>query len=220
MYIAPHALAAASALTAPRLAFHSTFMKGYHRAAVALEQIGTADALKQAVGLCEKGLHHYPGNGDLVGLLAGVRTRYDAMEAERKAGLVGADALKEQGNELFKSAQFEKAIEVYTRAYNACEDKTSETALKVLNNRAACNQQLSNFSAVMEDTTQVLEIEPNNMKAIIRRCLALEGMEKYRAALSDCRRGLLIDASNPILNQAQQRLGRSVRTLKKASAHM
>lgn len=42
----------------------------------------------------------------------------------------------------------------------------------------------------MDDTTQVLEHEPNNVKCLIRRAQALEAMERYRLALQDVRQVL------------------------------
>jgi hypothetical protein len=36
--------------------------------------------------------------------------------------------------------------------------------LKVYNNRAACYKQLSNFDGTIEDSTQVLEFKPDDVK--------------------------------------------------------
>ena len=40
---------------------------------------------------------------------------------------------------------------------------------QVYNNRAACYKQLSNFDGTIEDSTNVLEHEPDNVKALVRR---------------------------------------------------
>lgn len=51
-------------------------------------------------------------------------------------------------------------------------------AIKCYSNRAACYKQLSNFDATVEDTTAVLEVEPNNVKALVRRAQAFEAIER------------------------------------------
>ncbi|GMF45251.1 unnamed protein product [Phytophthora fragariaefolia] len=107
-----------------------------------------------------------------------------------------AELLKERGNDAFKSAAFEKAIELYGEAIEACSDKPgSALALSCYNNRAACNQQLSNFSGVIRDCTHVLEYDEKNQKALLRRALAYEGLERYRLALQDIRALLAINPS-------------------------
>ena len=42
--------------------------------------------------------------------------------------------------------------------------QSGELALKCFNNRAACYKQLSNFDGTIEDSTQVLEYKPDDVK--------------------------------------------------------
>lgn len=60
--------------------------------------------------------------------------------------------------------------------------------------------------------------QPRNVKALIRRALAFEGLERYRSALADVRAVLAIDPSIQVANQAQHRIGRAVRTLKSSGS--
>ena len=57
--------------------------------------------------------------------------------------------------------------------------------VKALSNRAACYKQISNFDGTIEDTTAVLELEPDNVKALVRRAQAFEAVERYKLALQD-----------------------------------
>jgi stress-induced-phosphoprotein 1 len=130
-----------------------------------------------------------------------------------------SELLKEEGNDAFKRAAFEEAIGLYTQAIEACGGKKySALALSCFNNRAACYQQLSNFSGVIRDCTHVLEFEPENQKALLRRALAYEGLERYRLALQDIRALLAINPTIEIANKAQHRLGEYVRKLKEESS--
>merc|ERR1712072_927684 len=80
----------------------------------------------------------------------------------------------------------------------SCEDQGSAMALAIRNNRAACYHQLSDYHSVVRDTSYVLDKEPCNLKALSRRMLALEPLERYEAALADARTLLRQDPRNEV----------------------
>jgi stress-induced-phosphoprotein 1 len=98
-------------------------------------------------------------------------------------------------------------------------------ALKAHSNRAACYKQISNFDGVIEDCSAVLEVEPENIKALIRRAQAFEGVERYRFALSDIKTVLSMPyekigkTNYDLCNMMQHRLNRTVQQLKKMSGN-
>jgi stress-induced-phosphoprotein 1 len=128
------------------------------------------------------------------------------------------ERLKEEGNAFFKKSAFEEAIAKYTEAINLMPHEYGKElnpiAVACYNNRAACYQQLGFYKKVTEDCSMVIEAEPKNVKALLRRGLALEALEKYRSALSDIRDVLAIDPTVEMANKAQHRLGQAVRRLK------
>lgn len=65
----------------------------------------------------------------------------------------------------------------YTECLDQIPDKRSPLAIKCYSNRSACHMQLSNFNATVEDTTAVLEMEPNNVKALGRRAQAFDAID-------------------------------------------
>jgi len=93
--------------------------------------------------------------------------------------------------------------------------------LKALSNRAACYKQISNFDGTIEDCTAVIEIEPENVKALVRRAQAFEGVERYRFALQDIKTVLNMPFENvgksnfDLCNMMQHRLNRTVQQLKR-----
>lgn len=192
----------------------SAFFKGYYRACQALKNLRRyAEALKVA----DDGLKRFADNADLQALKREVVPLAEAEEKARRRGMSKAELLKELANDLFKGSRFEDAIPKYSEALHACEDPHGALALTILNNRAACHKQLGNNQAVVDDTTVVLEIEPHNFKARLRRALALEALEKFRLALEDIREVLTQDPENRIANDAQHRIGQAVRVLKTES---
>ena len=88
----------------------------------------------------------------------------------------------------------------------------------------ACYKQISNFDGVISDCTAVLEVDPENVKALIRRAQAFEGVERYRFALQDVKTVLMmpynkVGKSNfDLCNMMQHRLQRTVNQLKKMNS--
>uniref|UniRef100_K3X3Q4 Hsp70-Hsp90 organising protein n=1 Tax=Globisporangium ultimum (strain ATCC 200006 / CBS 805.95 / DAOM BR144) TaxID=431595 RepID=K3X3Q4_GLOUD len=187
------------------------FVKGYHRHGVALKGL---KKYEEALATLRLGQRKDFNNRDLNKLITEIEPLQERQEQIRRSGLNPAELLKEKGNDAFKTAAFEKAIEHYSEALEVCDDQSSTLALSCYNNRAACNQQLSNFSAVIRDCSHVLEFEPENQKALLRRALAYEGLERYRLALQDIRTLNSINPNIDIANKAQHRLGEYVRKLK------
>ena len=207
------------------------------------------------------------GNADIVSMMSKVKPKYEAMEAKRKRGLSSTELHKEKGDEAYKAANFEGAIEHYGQCIEALKKEgkgESELILKAYSNRAACYKQISNFDGTIEgklytisitslefyyilnydraldsdslsvihflsiifyymtsDCTAVLEVEPENIKALIRRAQAFEGVERYRFALQDCKSVLTMPyekigkANYDLCNMMQHRLNRTVQQLKK-----
>jgi stress-induced-phosphoprotein 1 len=133
---------------------------------------------------------------------------------------------KERGDEAFKNANFEGAIEHYTKCLEGLQrrgESLSDLAMKAHSNRAACYKQISNFDGVIEDCTAVLEVDPENVKALVRRAQAFEGVERYRFALQDVKTVLNMPyakvgkANVDMCNMMQHRLNRTVQQLKASS---
>lgn len=163
------------------------------------------------------------GNPDIERMMSKVKPKYDALERKRKATLSATEIYKERGDEAYKAANFENAIDLYTQCMNGLKKErkeTSELALKALSNRAACYKQISNFDGVIEDSTAVLEIDPDNVKALLRRAQAFEAVERYRFALQDVKTVLAMPydkvgkANFDLCNGLQHRLQRTVAQLK------
>mmetsp|Transcript_14702 Transcript_14702/g.35906 ORF Transcript_14702/g.35906 Transcript_14702/m.35906 type:complete len:326 (+) Transcript_14702:3773-4750(+) len=167
------------------------------------------------------------GNPIVDKMLGKVKPKFEAMEKKRKAGLSPVERQKEQGDESYKAANFEVAIEHYSKAIDMLEKEGkqgSDLALKAYANRAACYKQISNYDGVISDCTAVLEVDPDNVKALVRRAQAFEGVERYRFALQDVKTVLQMPYSQvgkanfDLCNGMQHRLQRTVDQLKKMSS--
>lgn len=181
-----------------------------------LKEGNIVDAYKS----CDAGLRLDPTSADLNRLMDRIRPQYERAEKNRVANLDPKERIKEEGDALFKNAKFEEAIKAYTRCLDSISDKSSDLAIKCYSNRAACYKQLSNFDAVIHDSTVVLEYRPDDVKALVRRAQAYEACERYKSALQDIRQvlGYGVDvvgkATFDVANGMQHRLNKVIAQLR------
>ena len=86
------------------------------------------------------------GNRDVKKLESKILPAYEKAEAKRKKGMTGSALWKEKGDDLYKTANFEGAIELYTKCIESCKKEgkgESELIMKAYSNRAACYKQVS-----------------------------------------------------------------------------
>jgi len=167
------------------------------------------------------------GSPEIIALMKKIKPAYELQEQKRKKSLSGPELHKEKGDTMYGTANFEGAIPEYTLCLDNLKKAgkgDSELALKAYSNRAACFKQISNFDGVIADCTSVLEVEPANVKALIRRAQAFEGVERYRFALQDCKAvlalGLTVVGKTNIdlCHGMQHRLQKTVDQLKKMNS--
>jgi len=187
------------------------FLKGYHRTCNSLYNL-------EKYSECSKVLKKAFSNGfrmnnDLAAIKKRVDNKLTKIRENKRKTMLLYESLKLDGNELVKQSKYNDAIIVYTKALQ-CPNITDSIRVDCLNNRALCYQQHSDYRNIIADCTEVLEISPNNIKALFRRSSALEASEKYRTALDDIRKVLAINPKWEAANRAQHRLGKTVRQLK------
>lgn len=109
--------------------------------------------------------------------------------------------LKEAGNHAYGSKDFNKAIELYTKAI-ICKPEAV-----YYSNRAACYNALADWDKVVEDTTAAINLDPEYVKAMNRRANAYDKLEKYSESLLDYTASCIIDGfKNASSAEAVERL--------------
>jgi len=117
-----------------------------------------------------------------------------------------AQRTKEDGNEFFRTGKITQAIEAYSKALGLCTDKESLVKADIFCNRAACFVQLYEPHKVINDCNECLNISPMNTKALLRRGLAYESLDKMRVALDDFRKVMSLDPRNTVALQSSSRI--------------
>ena len=92
-----------------------------------------------------------------------------------------AEEFKTQGNEFFKSAKYEEAIEQYSEAI-FCNVPASKKAIYYCN-RALVSIKTENYALALFDAKDAIKQDPTNVKAYYRLGSANLAMNKYDVAL-------------------------------------
>jgi tetratricopeptide (TPR) repeat protein len=98
-------------------------VKRVEAAIQAADQQLAANDVTAAFRTVEQALRLDPTNETLARQMNRIRPLYERAEKQRVAGLDSRERIKEEGDNYFKAANFEKALETYTRCLNAITDK-------------------------------------------------------------------------------------------------
>ncbi|CAF3328850.1 unnamed protein product [Rotaria socialis] len=114
----------------------------------------------------------------------------NAMQ-EKSQRLETAEQHRLNGNAAFKSNNYEKAIDLYTKCIIL--DNTNPMAYM---NRAIAHYKLNSYDASITDCSQVLSKDPNHIKALFRRASCFIAKQKYEEGKRDLDILLTIDEEN------------------------
>lgn len=183
------------------------WLKGHFRKGVSQEALGLPDA---ALKSFEAALMTEPKNDEVqerVGILRSqIKDRNNSMKPAACKTMVEAKTI---GNSHFGDGKYEAAATYYTRGLALAQ--TPEDKATLYTNRAACRQQSHDYQSVMEDANSALAINPNHIKALLRRAIAYEGMEKWQPALDDYN---AVNRLSPGLQNVSQGVVRCQRALR------
>lgn len=118
------------------------------------------------------------------------RAQHKARKAAA-AATAAAEALRLQGNEAFSAARYEEAVGLYTDALNHAPRSAPLYA-----NRALSLLKLHAYAEAEEDCEAALLLEPQHVKARLRRAQARHALTNYEGALEDLEEALLVEPRN------------------------
>lgn len=101
------------------------------------------------------------------------------------------DSLKAEGNQLFASGKYGKALVKYTQAIEVDDSNAIYFA-----NRAFCHIKLENFGEAIIDASRAIELNPAYVKGYYRRASAYLALGKFKAAVLDFKHVVTIAPNN------------------------
>uniref|UniRef100_A0A673C011 Protein unc-45 homolog B n=1 Tax=Sphaeramia orbicularis TaxID=375764 RepID=A0A673C011_9TELE len=120
------------------------------------------------------------------------------------------DRLKDEGNKYFQAGDIDKAIDCYTKAIKVCKDK--KVLAVIHRNRSACYLKKENYSNAASDATKAIDVDAADIKALYRRCQALEKLGKLDMAFKDVQRCATLEPKNKTFLETLRRLGAEIQT--------
>ncbi|KAK2844121.1 hypothetical protein Q5P01_010780 [Channa striata] len=124
-----------------------------------------------------------------------IKTRVDASLLTQQEKLLMANREKEKGNEAFKAKDYEEAVLYYSRSLSIIP------TVAAYNNRAQAEINLKQWHNAMGDCQSVLELEPVNMKALLRRATVHKHMDNFQLAAEDLQAVLMEEPQNAAAKQ-------------------
>ncbi|XP_012868644.1 PREDICTED: protein unc-45 homolog B isoform X1 [Dipodomys ordii] len=119
-----------------------------------------------------------------------------------------AAKLKEEGNRHFQRQDYKAATKSYSQALKLTKDKTLLATL--YRNRAACGLKTESYVQAASDASRAIDMDSADIKALYRRCQALEHLGKLDQAFKDVQRCATLEPRNPNFQETLRRLNTSI----------
>ncbi|KAM4633844.1 sperm-associated antigen 1 [Polymixia lowei] len=110
-----------------------------------------------------------------------IKPKVDATSLTDQEKHLLANREKDKGNEAFRANDYEEAVSYYSRSLSIIP------TVVAYNNRAQAEIKLQHWHNAMKDCQRVLELEPDNIKALLRRATVQKHLGNFQMAADDLR---------------------------------
>ncbi|XP_051015432.1 sperm-associated antigen 1 [Acomys russatus] len=144
--------------------------------------------------------------------LSKIETKIDTAGLTEKEKSFLAEREKGKGNEAFYSGDYEEAVMYYTRSLSALPTVSS------YNNRAQAEIKLQRWDSALQDCEKALELEPGNVKALLRRATSYKHQNRLQEAVEDLKTVLQVEPENDLAKKTLSEVERELKNAEPASA--
>ncbi|XP_024122551.1 tetratricopeptide repeat protein 1 [Oryzias melastigma] len=130
----------------------------------------------------------------------------ELTEEEKESRRQESLTLKETGNSQFKAKNWSEAEDSYSKALALCPVCYSRERAVLFSNRAAARLHLDMKDQAISDCSRAIDLDPDYLRALLRRAELYEQTEKLDEALEDYKKVLERDPSHSGARQACVRL--------------
>ncbi|KAM8741469.1 tetratricopeptide repeat protein 1 [Acanthopagrus schlegelii] len=134
----------------------------------------------------------------------------DLTEEEKESRRQQSLTLKEKGNSQFKAGNWSEAELSYKEALVLCPVCFSKERAVLFSNRAAARLHLDLKDQAISDCTRAIELNPDYVRALLRRAELYEQTDKLDEALEDYKKVLELDPNQASARQACMRLPQQI----------
>ncbi|CAL1537604.1 unnamed protein product [Lymnaea stagnalis] len=139
----------------------------------------------------------------------GVNINIETAGLSQEEKELKANREKDKGNEAFRAKEFEESVTYYSRSITLIPTAAS------YNNRALAYLKLEKWDKAIMDCDSVLNLEADNIKALLRRGTAYKSKKSYTNAVSDFEKVLKMEANNKTAEGLLQEVQRELQKEKK-----
>ncbi|XP_072001574.1 tetratricopeptide repeat protein 1 [Engystomops pustulosus] len=134
----------------------------------------------------------------------------ELTEEEREERRRLSTGLKEEGNKFFKKGDYIEAEDIYSQALLKCPAFYQNERAILYSNRAAARLKQDKNEPALTDCTKAIELNPDYIRALLRRAELYEKTDKLDEALADYKSVLEKDLSCRQAKEACMRLPRQI----------
>ncbi|KAK0422200.1 hypothetical protein QR680_007427 [Steinernema hermaphroditum] len=121
------------------------------------------------------------------------------------------NVLKARGKYYFNREEYDKAIYVYKRAMELRDIEEGDVPIRKLfstirSNIAMCYAKMGDLRTAKEEAEAALELDPCNVKAMLKRAQALEKMNEFEDAVDQLKEALAVEPDSPHITRELNRL--------------
>ena len=124
------------------------------------------------------------------------------------------EKLKEEGNELFQKGNLKESYEKYTDAIKI-DPNASSLNSQIYCNRSAVAMKMNDFKLAQKDASIAIDLNPDYVKAYIRRAAAYEKLENFQEAVYDLNKAKELDPENRNVNSNLKELQKKAKKAKR-----
>ncbi|XP_035749782.1 sperm-associated antigen 1 isoform X2 [Egretta garzetta] len=140
-----------------------------------------------------------------------IKKKIDTAGMTEKEKIFIATREKEKGNEAFAIGDYVEAVAYYSRSISVIPTAAA------YNNKAQAEIKLQDWDSALQDCEKVLDMEPGNVKALMRRATVHNQLQNYQTAIEDLNKVLCIEPENAIAKKSLLDIEKKLKGLKPAS---
>ncbi|XP_006029329.1 sperm-associated antigen 1 isoform X1 [Alligator sinensis] len=122
-----------------------------------------------------------------------------------------ANREKEKGNEAFATGDYKEAVTYYDRSISVLPTAAA------YNNKAQAEIKLKDWHSALQDCEKVLDMEPGNLKALMRHATANKHLQNYQAAIEDLTEVLYVEPENAVAKKNLLEMEQKLKDIKPVS---
>ncbi|XP_040441520.1 sperm-associated antigen 1 isoform X1 [Falco naumanni] len=140
-----------------------------------------------------------------------IEKKIDITGMTKKEKIFIATREREKGNEAFAIGDYVEAVTYYTRSISVIPTAAA------YNNKAQAEIKLQDWDSALQDCEKVLDMEPGNVKALMRRATVHNQLQNYQTAMEDLTKVLCVEPENAVAKKNLLEIEKKLKSLKPVS---